>query len=878
MVSKKAVDMANLRLAMSENNKKVKECVQSSEKTLQNQVDELKESAVTPEEKASWKNQNAFSAIVVEGTKVKAQDIADTLALTAGDNVSLVPDPNTKQIVIKAEDTKYTHPESGVSAGTYTNVTVDEQGHVVAGNNPTTLSGYGITDAEEKGAANSAVSAHNTATEAHNDIRELINGLTTRLNALANSDDTTLDQMKEVVAYIKNNRTLIESVTTNKVNVSDIINNLTTNVSNKPLSAAQGVIIKGLLDTLESIIENHMDNTTVHVTSTERTNWDDANAKKHSHSNKSVLDKITSIDTALSASSENPVQNKVIHAEVEALKKSVSDGKTAVANAITGKGVTTATDATFATMATNINNIKTLSEGTADATATASQVLKDKTAYVKGSKVIGTMPNNSAVTKTITPSTSEQSYTIPKGYHDGGGKVIVSPAPTSLIDGDAVEANVLSGKKFFVDSYTAKTGTMPNNGAVAPSALGAGGSYTIPKGYHDGSGKVTVQSLATMTASADATAAQILSGKKAYVDGSLVTGTMTNRGTVSKTITGKGSYTIPAGYHNGSGKVTAVSYPNGKTWTASNITSGYFYCLHYADGIWVAGNGNGLYYSTDGKIWTASNITGSGSYFSSVFKGNNRWVAGNNSGIYHSTDGKSWTQITTYTFLKVYYANGLWVAYDDASGSSIGLYYSTNGTSWTQSNITSYRFAKVHYADGLWVACSENNKGIYYSTDGKTWTASNITSGYSYDAFKADGIWVAGCNTGLYYSTDGKTWTKSNITGASGSGVYYADGLWVAGSTNGTSAGIYYSTNGTSWTQSNITSGGFNQILYANGMWVMCDNSGNNKGIYYSTDGKSWTKSTSITSTTVDAIFNAKGVWVIACSSNKGLYYSITWA
>lgn len=100
--------------------------------------------------------------------------------------------------------------------------------------------------------ANTAVSNHNTNNSAHNDIRDLISGLTTRLNALADSDDTTLDQMSEVVAYIKSNKTLIEQVTTNKVNVSDIINNLTTNVSNKPLSAAQGVALKALIDTLDT--------------------------------------------------------------------------------------------------------------------------------------------------------------------------------------------------------------------------------------------------------------------------------------------------------------------------------------------------------------------------------------------------------------------------------------------------------------------------------------------------------------------------------------------------------------------------------------------------------------------------------------------------
>lgn len=94
------------------------------------------------------------------------------------------------------------------------------------------------------------VSEHNTNTMSHNDIRLLIEGLTTRLNTLADSDDTTLDQMSEVVAYIKNNKSLIDGITTSKINVSDIIDNLTTNVSNKPLSAAQGVALKSLVDAL----------------------------------------------------------------------------------------------------------------------------------------------------------------------------------------------------------------------------------------------------------------------------------------------------------------------------------------------------------------------------------------------------------------------------------------------------------------------------------------------------------------------------------------------------------------------------------------------------------------------------------------------------
>lgn len=48
----------------------------------------------------------------------------------------------------KFTDTVYTHPASGVTAGTYRSVTVDGNGHVTAGTNPNTLAGYGITEVD----------------------------------------------------------------------------------------------------------------------------------------------------------------------------------------------------------------------------------------------------------------------------------------------------------------------------------------------------------------------------------------------------------------------------------------------------------------------------------------------------------------------------------------------------------------------------------------------------------------------------------------------------------------------------------------------------------------------------------------------------------
>lgn len=122
---------------------------------------------------------------------------------------------------------------------------------------------------------------HNTDKTAHNDIRLLIEGLTARLNALADSDDTTLDQLSEVVEYIKANRGLIESVTTSKISVSDIIDNLTTNVTNKPLSAAQGVALKALIDAITvptKLSELSGDSTHRTVTDAEKAAW---NAKSN---------------------------------------------------------------------------------------------------------------------------------------------------------------------------------------------------------------------------------------------------------------------------------------------------------------------------------------------------------------------------------------------------------------------------------------------------------------------------------------------------------------------------------------------------------------------------------------------------------------------
>lgn len=142
----------------------------------------------------AYVNKNAFSKVTVGSTTVAADSVEDTLTLVAGNNITLTPDATNDKITISATDTVYTHPNSGVTAGTYNKVTVDAKGHVTSGSNPTTLSGHGITDAYTKtevdnklnGKAASSHGNHVPAIETANNAKFLRNDNTWALVTPAN--------------------------------------------------------------------------------------------------------------------------------------------------------------------------------------------------------------------------------------------------------------------------------------------------------------------------------------------------------------------------------------------------------------------------------------------------------------------------------------------------------------------------------------------------------------------------------------------------------------------------------------------------------------------------------------------------------------------
>jgi len=93
---------------------------------------------------------------------------------------------------------------------------------------------------------------------------------------------------------------------------------------------------------------------------------------------------------------------------------------------------------------------------TSDATAQRAEILLNKTAYVNGTKLTGSMPNNGAVSGTI--STKAGQYKVPIGYHDGSGTVGISATEQAKI----IASNIKSGVKIL-----GVTGSYSGEGATA---------------------------------------------------------------------------------------------------------------------------------------------------------------------------------------------------------------------------------------------------------------------------------------------------------------------------------------------------------------------------------------------------------------------------
>lgn len=249
----------------------------------------------------------------------------------------------------------------------------------------------------------------------------------------------------------------------------------------------------------------------------------------------------------------------------------------------------------MATGTANLDALATAIEGIINQGAVSVTVKEGETytipkGYHNGSGTVSGVAGGGSYnlqSKTATPTKKQQNVTPDAGYY-GLSDVTVAPIPDAYQDVSSTTAaagDVLTGKVYVLADGTVTTGTMPNNGTVSKTLDATTITYTIPKGYHSGTGTVTI-TLETKTVTptksaqditptagkvlskvtvnpipdnyidttdADATAANILVDKTAYVGGVKVTGTMANNGDTSGTIDGltTTSASIPAGYTSG---------------------------------------------------------------------------------------------------------------------------------------------------------------------------------------------------------------------------------------------------------------------------------------------------------------------------------------
>lgn len=269
----------------------------------------------------------------------------------------------------------------------------------------------------------------------------------------------------------------------------------------------------------------------------------------------------------------------------------------------------------LATATTKLDGLATAVENIDNRGAVNAQVREGETypiprGFHNGSGVVAGVKgggNYSLQEKSVTPTKAQQAVTADSGYYGLSG-VVVAPIPDNFNDTSivtAVAADVLANKVIVNADGETITGTMPNNGAVSKTLDAKNTSYTIPAGKHNGSGEVkitpesktitpskadqtitptsgkvltsvlveAIPDLYIDTTDADAVAADILAGKTAFVAGNKVTGTMADRGAVTQVLdTTTTSYTIPAGKHNGAGKVSISTETKSATPTKSPQT------------------------------------------------------------------------------------------------------------------------------------------------------------------------------------------------------------------------------------------------------------------------------------------------------------------
>lgn len=266
----------------------------------------------------------------------------------------------------------------------------------------------------------------------------------------------------------------------------------------------------------------------------------------------------------------------------------LQSSRNTIRNKLVELGLSTST-ATLDALAEAIDGV--ISQGALSISVREGETVTIPAGYHNGAGTVSGVAgggNYTLQSKTVTPTKKQQSITSDAGYY-GLSDVVVAAIPEAYQDVSSVNtaaADVLSGKIFVTSTGEVVTGTMVNNGAVTRVLDVTTISFTIPKGYHSGTGTVSIvletktvtptkaaqkvtpasgKVLSEVTVNPIPDAYQDITGTTATegsvldgdifigADGKQKTGTIPRNGDVSNTIDGltATSVSIPAGYTTG---------------------------------------------------------------------------------------------------------------------------------------------------------------------------------------------------------------------------------------------------------------------------------------------------------------------------------------
>lgn len=464
-------------------------------------------------------------------------------------------------------------------------------------------------------------------------------------------------------------------------------------------------------------------------------------------------------DAVLETFSKRETDTFAKKGEIEALKKSVSDGKSAVAGAITAKGIDTAADAEFATIEENILKIDT----------------ENPNLVMKQSNITSlSLSNSMAYGNGVFVSYYSSSKTL---YYskDGGATWKISSLDTSSTTGSKI--TYASKYQLFIGRFTGLGLYTSYDGNTWTLRLS---SANIDDFYYDDVTGIAIAGLS----SGGSGLWYSLNGYNWTVNG-------TYSGKKISNLRGAGGRlyaTIDGG--------TYVS-ANGTSWSVVPALSSYsISSLKYEQGLWMAnisslGAGNSWYYSSDGITFTKTNsVSFSGTTYGVDFQDMKRvngttWIVSLYTGILYTTDsGKTWAfsnlGISTGRWTFFTHLDKIYAASVGGPGNSYGgVYYSTDGKTWTATtglNSGGLGTCRFYHIQDKCVISSTNNSATYYlNSNGTSWT--QILSGEC-AIYGDDNILITDT---CKYSFDGINWKTADRSGLNNTTAYKCSTIYYCG-------------------------------------------------------------------------------------------------